>query len=76
MHGAVGEEHPAQPVGFQPVAIEEDEALAGFALQLQPLAYLIKIPGVGGGGALQRAVRATSWNTPSIMTTLVCNCMN
>ncbi|BBQ78651.1 GntR family transcriptional regulator [Raoultella ornithinolytica] len=24
-------------------------------------------------GALQRAVRATSWNTPSIMTTLVCN---
>ena len=50
MHGAVGEEHPAQPVGFQPVAIEEDEALAGFALQLQPLAYLIKIPGVGGGG--------------------------
>jgi hypothetical protein len=34
MHGAVGEEHPAQPVGFQPVAIEEDEAFAGFALQL------------------------------------------
>jgi hypothetical protein len=31
MHRAVGEKHPAQAVGFQPVAIEEDEAFAGFA---------------------------------------------
>jgi hypothetical protein len=50
MHRAVGEEYPAQAVGFQPVAIEEDEAFAGFALQLQPLAHLIKILAVGGSG--------------------------
>jgi hypothetical protein len=48
MHRAVGEEYPAQAVGFQPVAIEEDEAFAGLAFQLQPLAHLIKILAVGG----------------------------
>ena len=50
MHRAVGEEHPAQTVGFQPVAIEEDEAFAGLALQLQALAYNIKILAVGAFG--------------------------
>lgn len=43
MHRAMGEEYPAQAVGFQPVAIEEDEAFAGLALQLQALAHGIKI---------------------------------
>ncbi len=50
MHRAVGEEYPAQAVGFQPVAIEEDKAFAGLALQLQALAHDIKILAISGSG--------------------------
>ena len=47
MHRAVGEKYPAQAVGLQPVAIEENKTLPRLAAELQPLTHLIKILTVG-----------------------------
>ena len=43
MHGAVGKEHAPQPVGFEPIAVEEKKTFTGFTGNIQPLAYLIEV---------------------------------
>ncbi len=47
MHGAVGKEHAPQPVGFEPIAVEEKKTFTGFTGNIQPLAYLIEVFAVG-----------------------------